>query len=572
MLSNKLSYEFLNQDLLSNDNNKINEWLADAKVSKVSIFKDELWILDSCESLGKTFSHINWLKDTESGYKLSDFPSILETMKRIVFYLSTTLVTRKKAKTLTQHRTYVYFLIVVDWMLNNKINSFNNLTKKDIENYSNWLKTSRKFNGKPIKDLRNYLLPIQYLYRYNVYLNDKVIENFIDEGNVEKFVGYKKNIQQQTKAIPTNIIEDICKKIIPIIDYFNENEFSFNTIHTQKIIKKQSNNIKLNEYYINILNASCYFLIALYTGMRVSEVLSIKKDAYYINEKNIAVIKSQLFKLVPENQGRPEEWGAGINNDKNYAVKCIDILKKLNITNNVNDYIFNHINRKDIVRSESNYIQRILKELMVFCNVDWDLSSHQLRRTFACLIGTSDKTNLLALKEHFKHASLAMTDYYVGKNIELLGMINEEKQLEIINGLEIILSSGNLAGKMGEKITKSNSSFRGSIEVRKEYIDSVINNSDMIIMPHEYGFCIYQEEQAKCRGEVKNIGLNTCTKCANFVVSPKHKTFWLNRVEEYEQFKKSINNLPNQQLTVNELQFAINEAQGIITKINEEKK
>lgn len=66
-------------------------------------------------------------------------------------------------------------------------------------------------------------------------------------------------------------------------------------------------------------------------------------------------------------------------------------------------------------------------------------------------MGITDKTCLVALKEHFKHAILAMTDYYVGKNYEIIEMINEEKQREIADGLDEILSSENLAGKLGEK-------------------------------------------------------------------------------------------------------------------------
>lgn len=90
--------------------------------------------------------------------------------------------------------------------------------------------------------------------------------------------------------------------------------------------------------------------------------------------------------------------------------------------------------------------------------------------------------------------SLAMTDYYVGKNYELLNMINEEKQLEITEGLDSILSSDKLAGKLGEKISKLNLKFRGNIEERNNYIEELINNSDLVVVPHEYGFCIYQSE------------------------------------------------------------------------------
>lgn len=53
-----------------------------------------------------------------------------------------------------------------------------------------------------------------------------------------------------------------------------------------------------------------------------------------------------------------------------------------------------------------------------------------------------------------------MTDYYVGTNLELIGMIDEERQQELTEGLESILSSERMAGKLGEKIIKINLKMR----------------------------------------------------------------------------------------------------------------
>ena len=50
------------------------------------------------------------------------------------------------------------------------------------------------------------------------------------------------------------------------------------------------------------------------------------------------------------------------------------------------------------------------------------------RRTFARHVVRHDTTNLLALKEHFKHISLSMTDYYVGSDLELWALMVEEEE------------------------------------------------------------------------------------------------------------------------------------------------
>lgn len=47
-----------------------------------------------------------------------------------------------------------------------------------------------------------------------------------------------------------------------------------------------------------------------------------------------------------------------------------------------------------------------------------------------------------------------MTDYYVGTNLELIGIIDEERQQELTEGLESILSSEKMAGKLEKKLVK----------------------------------------------------------------------------------------------------------------------
>ena len=290
-----------------------------------------------------------------------------------------------------------------------------------------------------------------------------------------------------------------------------------------------------------------------------------EKEFYFTNEFIEKILSNKYIKEEVKFIIQKIKLNRKLNNENNYALKIINVLSQLSPQEY--KYLFFRYTRGNIESFPLSSMGQQLKELMKFCNVEWDITTHQLRRTFARLIGITDKTCLVALKEHFKHASLAMTDYYVGTNLELISMINEEKQQELTEGLESILSSERLAGKLGEKISKINLKFRGNVEKRKEYINEILTNSDLIVVPHEYGFCIYQPEQAKCKGENKNIGLNTCTNCNNFAVSAKHKTFWINRVEQYKKFKETINDIQNQEETIKELNFEIKNAQEIITKI-----
>lgn len=568
MLSNlKHIDEFFVKQEQFKDKNNLTDWLNNVKISSKSKFNDNEWFLDNCELYSNSLKSINWERPTDSGYLLKDYPSLLDSFKKLTFFLKTTLSGIKKRKSLSLVQNYYYSMFLIDWMINNNIYEFKNIDKEVFNKYFLYVQKEKKDN----KNKSAFLMPIKYLYEYRKYLEDSVQEDFFEGQPLTHFVGYKKENKKQTEAIPNDVIEKVCNKILPIIDTFYEKEFNIDNILNQNLIAKKDikwskNTIHSNKRYVlNVLNGIGYFVIGLYTGMRVSELMGLNKNSLEIDEKGVLILNSTLFKLTQNDKGRPEKWGCGLNNENNYALKIFKILSSLTPENH-NSLFFRYENGK-IQDFPLGSMNSQLKELMNFCEVEWNITTHQLRRTFARLIGITDKTCLVALKEHFKHASLAMTDYYVGTNLELIGMIDEERQQELTEGLESILTSNNLAGKLGEKISKINLKFRGNVEKRKEYINEILNNSDLIVVPHEYGFCIYQPEQAKCKGKNKNIGLNTCTKCNNFTVSAKQKVFWINRVEQYEKFKKTINDIPNQEETIKELDFEIKEAKKIITKI-----
>ncbi len=82
-----------------------------------------------------------------------------------------------------------------------------------------------------------------------------------------------------------------------------------------------------------------------------------------------------------------------------------------------------------------------------------------------------------------------MTDRYVGRDLELLDLIATEKQEELGHALDELLGTDCLAGKLGEQIVTRNQRFRGRAgeQVRREYVKMVLEETDLVILPHEYG-------------------------------------------------------------------------------------
>lgn len=127
----------LESDFENEENLK--EWLLKTNVSSTSKFIDDIWNLEAAEIYNKV-RRIDWNKTTSNGFKLQDYPNLLDNTKRVLFLMKTTLATRKTRKTLSLIQYYYYFLYLIDWMLVNKIYSFNELSKNSFNSYIDWVK------------------------------------------------------------------------------------------------------------------------------------------------------------------------------------------------------------------------------------------------------------------------------------------------------------------------------------------------------------------------------------------------------------------------------------------------
>ena len=171
----------------------------------------------------------------------------------------------------------------------------------------------------------------------------------------------------------------------------------------------------------------------------------------------------------------------------------------------------------------------------------WHFSPHQFRKTFARFIARRDRSQLLALADHFKHASVAMTAKgYVGNNFDLEDLIDNEGQIETALALDRFLTSDRLAGRMGERLVAENAAFRGRAgeQVRRDYIAFVLAETDLRVHACDYGWCVFQAETSRCGGVAGPSETarcpSTCLSCANFIVDERHRGYWQERRERNE--------------------------------------
>ena len=172
-------------------------------------------------------------------------------------------------------------------------------------------------------------------------------------------------------------------------------------------------------------------------------------------------------------------------------------------------------------------------DLPLYNDKPWHLSTHQGRITLAGFIGRRDKTGLDALRAHFGHTTIAMTDSaYVRNDADFNDLVNEHARQETHDALVEILTAPDLGGQAGQSIAR-NTLVRGRFTHSEihDYVKALVRDSNVTIGQCDYGYCVFRPGPSACLGN--DSGPNpvlrsesTCAGCANFVVTRKQLRYW----------------------------------------------
>lgn len=175
------------------------------------------------------------------------------------------------------------------------------------------------------------------------------------------------------------------------------------------------------------------------------------------------------------------------------------------------------------------------------------LHCHVARKTFARFVVLRDKRGLESLANHFGHTHRAITDgYYVGIDIELAQMVDEEGRKDLAEGLTELLTARHIAGKAGRALSKvreqvlgSKSTFKGKNSVRS-VVERLIRDG-VQLAPCDWGYCVYTQALSACNGSRSgpnhvNRTPDVCATCANFAVTERHITWWDQRLQREREF------------------------------------
>jgi len=190
-------------------------------------------------------------------------------------------------------------------------------------------------------------------------------------------------------------------------------------MRTVKAIKKKE---KLNRMLRLIkedgkIKEFTYCIIGLNTALRVSDILALKWENVFKNNK-----MKDTFDIQEKKTKKPKEIKI------NKTVK--KALKELREINPKDIFLFQSESNR--VRKEKpwsrQYVNKFLKEYCLKANIKQNIGSHSLRKTFGYFAFKSG-VSLTNLSEIFNHSSQAITRKYIGLTQDTLNSIYDKIQI-----------------------------------------------------------------------------------------------------------------------------------------------
>lgn len=499
--------------------------LANGEYQTYSRFEEDEWVFPANQGTKAT---------TASALKLN-FATISDTrMKRMAKWvvwskMKEDLAIGSLRNILTNLKAYFQWVLSSDTTVTHGLTAF---TSNAYVKYVNTLTSKRKGEIKPLAagTKAQKFLALEYLYRHCKTF-DFVKENPWSESSANEQAGmvgetHKETIgKPKTPIIPDGVLIPLCQFTKSYLDRADE------------ILASKGSKESL------LLRDSCIFWLLLTTGMRIHEVLGIKRGAYR-SETRDDITYYYIETVSEKTHTGLAEWIA-----PEIATQAIDILGSLsaplqaqlerdlvkakasNDRSEVHrlEQISDHIclskslkkNNALTILSGKTITELRLPNLCKQVASDWNLSSHQFRRTFANYAVHSELGDLRALKDHFKHWSITMTALYAFNDdldSELFEELLREKYLveEEIKQDWFELDTPITGGVMAQKI----------MQVRKdgELIKVFGSLSDMAkafsssipIRSTGLGWCT-NDDECKC---------GKPDSCESGIVDKRHLPYW----------------------------------------------
>lgn len=556
---------------------------SDVRVSALSVFSDVKWDFTTeigDASLCVVDRTINWEFKVADGRGSLDpvHGVMLLALKQLAYTL---LFLTKPRKCVSVVRMVARLKGFVSFLGGGEhpIYRFQDVLESDLERYVDHLRLRHDGHGEVHPStLARQLMTLNKLFDYQHYLSDHLRYRPTKETTPAKVAGCRNRPRVTTEAVPDPDLKALIdsalhytQNLAPAIlkclrEYMRFAQSSgVNSIrhkntrawHIKRFFSGREDfrsSAELNSSLIS-LRTACFIVIAFSTGMRLSEIMATRRNCvrrqFDPHHGVFYWIHSLLFKTQKKNSGSPRSWMCG--RLAAHAVSVMTVMGRLLGAHKHSPYLlisFSHfqlVDRSSPTRKLACLSARKAgSDLKDFCEahrLGRNIHPHQLRRSFARNIIRHSTTPLLALKEHFKHWSLYMTDWYVGLDQELIETLEAERLLLSIEAMDKICTqpAGGAGGRkwayeLERRIADGRlpRSFKGKAgaEFRKKMIAD-LHDSGMIVTPcGPFTYCVFQKDSALCTKGDRPVA-HKCNPydCRNSYILPENAPFYRDKLK-----------------------------------------
>lgn len=571
----------------------------DGSTIVVSRFADDVWnfypyVLQ--ESMSLSQKQIDWRARVPNGRRLTDLEHVelLRSAKAFIWSLFADPVEGRRRPTMVTLTTRSRVLLfLLRWMVEQGVARFADMAGHTLA-YAQATRRCAITTGKDpsAETIAQRLQILEDIYKQRSKLDDALQVDPWPTETIGSLSGFHDNPRKsvpKTELIPDRIAADLASLAIDYVRRRSatilaardakeaamrekrEAGFGHDTIKCARarVVRRwgYENAYKLGTD-VGRLRMACLIVIAMFSGMRESELMSLGEDCVSHRQSrdgscDVICLHGTIYKMGV----RPKAWQVppvveeavrvmmrmtqplrealhretgelrtriplAIGHEKSRLVQRLTIAERHQNKLFVATWSRSH-NVISVLSSASVYNQ-----LRRFC-VDhgilgedgqpYPLHSHQFRRTYACSVARAELGDLLTLRDHFGHWSLDMTTFYADgatqdyeADRELLEMTTAEKQQRQTKIIQEYLASDAPLANGGHWLGQWRQSVRTAPDKEAlvaEYAGSITLNGT------GHSWCVGNARGTGCGG-LCVFEAPMCVDCQYGIIGPEHRPVW----------------------------------------------
>ncbi len=553
--------------------------LPDETPLVVSRFGDNVWDFYPYipqENLRPAQKLIDWNITLPNGTRLTDpaNAALLESSRDFIWSLFVTPYAGSKRPVFTSLISRVTALRpLLYWMVANGLSRFSDMDGRALD-YVPFAKQGK--SGKPASPatVTGRLSLVEQLHFQRGNINDALqlppwpFESAISLAGLKKHGDFGK---PKTEIIPDTVMSKLADVAI---DYIRNRAPAILAALRSEASEVVDSTSDVNTTEFVKLRTACFVVIAMFSGIRDSEAMSIEEGCIARGRSkddsmDVCWLHGTIYKtgvrphrwLVPaivaeavavlshltaplREQLRQEERELLARLPNTIAKEKARLTKRLHAVCKFRSKLFLRSNRGEIAVVSGSAMNDELKRFCADNTILGDglrpypLHTHQFRRTYAYFVACSELGDLLTLRDHFGHWSLDMTTYYADgatddfeSDVELLEMVAKEKlgrQSEIMTGY---LDSDAPLANGSHWLSDWRSSVRTAAnkeELIREYAGTITLNGT------GHSWCVGNAKGTGCGG-LCVFEAQMCVDCNYGIIGPEHRPVWEGILEQQRQ-------------------------------------